>query len=94
MEIQELQKNYDALKRLHDSMVSAVRKMEIEMEKLRVETAFYKAQLINADKNVGIQKQIVIDQIRQDQQNTDSLVAEIMELRKRLKQRREGGNLD
>ena len=92
--MQELQKNYDALKRLHDSMVSAVEKMELEMEKLRVETAFYKAQLINADKNVGIQKQIVIDQIRQDQQNTDSLVAEIMELRKRLKQRREGGNLD
>ena len=84
---QELQKNYDALKRLHDSMVSAVGKLEAEMEKLRVETAFYKAQLINADKNVGIQKQIVVDQIRQDQQNTDGLVVEIMELRRRLKQR-------
>ena len=84
---QELQKNYDALKRIHDSVVSAVGKLEAEMEKLRAETAFYKAQLINADKNVGIQKQIVIDQIRQDQQNTDDLVAEIMELRKRLKQR-------
>ena len=84
---QELQKNYDALKRIHDSLVSAVGKLEAEMEKLRVETAFYKAQLINADKNVGIQKQIVIDQIRQDQQNTDNLVAEIMELRKQLKQR-------
>ena len=84
---QELQKNYDALKRLHDSMVSAVGKLEAEMEKLRVETAFYKAQLINADKNVGIQKQIVVDQIRQDQENTDNLVAEIMELRRQLKQR-------
>jgi len=84
---QELQKNYDALKRIHDSMVFAVGKLEAEMLKLRAETAFYKAQLINADKNVGIQKQIVIDQIRQDQQNTDNLVAEIMELRKQLKQR-------
>jgi len=83
----EFEDKYNALKRIHDSVVSAVGKLEVEMEKLRAETAFYKAQLINADKNVGIQKQIVIDQIRQDQQNTDDLVAEIMELRKRLKQR-------
>jgi len=87
MEIQELQKNYDALKRLHDSMVLAVGKLEVEMEKLRVETAFYKAQLINADKNIGIQKQIVIDQIRQDQETKDNLVNEIIELKKHMKQR-------
>jgi len=83
----EFEDKYNTLKRIYDSLVSAVGKLEVEMEKLRAENAFYKAQLINADKNVGIQKQIVIDQIRQDQQNTDGLVAEIMELRKRLKQR-------
>ena len=88
MENIQLQKDYDALKRLHESLVSAVQKIEVEISSLRAENAFYKAQLINADQNVGIHKQIVIDQIQQDQITKDGLVAEIMELRKRLKEAR------
>ena len=83
----EFEDKYNALKRIYDSVVSAVGKLECEMLKFRAENEFYKAQLINADKNVGIQKQIVVDQIRQDQENTNNMVAEIMELRRRLKQR-------
>jgi len=85
MDIQELPKNYDTLKRIHDSMVVGVQKMEAAMVQLRAETAFYKEQLINADKNISIQKQIVINQIEQDQLTKDNLVAEIMELREKIK---------
>ena len=85
METQELQKNYDTLKRIHDAMVLGVQKMEEAMVQLRAETSFYKEQLVNADKNISIQKQVVINQIKQDQINTDSLVAEIMELKEKIK---------
>ena len=85
METQELQKNYDVLKRMHDSMILGVQKMEDAMVQLRAETSFYKEQLVNADKNISIQKQIVINQIKQDQINTDSLVVEIIKLKEKIK---------
>jgi hypothetical protein len=82
----ELKNKYDMLRRRYNLLVLDVEKIEPKMEKLQAEVAFCKAQLINADKNVAIQKQIVIDNIRQSQETQNNLVAEIMELKKQLKQ--------
>jgi len=83
----ELEKNYMSLKRLHDSANKAILQLQAIVEKLTAENDFYKSQLINADQNIVIQKKIVIDNIRQSQVIQENLQNEIIELRRRLKQK-------
>lgn len=88
MNKQELQNNYNALKRIHDSANAAVKKLEEQLAAIMAENAILKANIENADKRVIIQKQIVIDNLRQSQEIHDNLVKEIMTLRKIIKELR------
>lgn len=81
----ELSNDYSALKRLHDALVLSVENMNTAMDACRAENAFYKAQLQNADRFVMIQKQITIDNLNQSREVHDNLVAEIIELKNKLK---------
>lgn len=81
----ELQKNYDALKRLHDTTNEAVKRLEKHLAAIMAENAMLKANIENADKRVMIQKQIVIDNLRQTQEEKDDLVKEVMILRQKIK---------
>ena len=81
----ELQDKYDALKRLHDSTNEAVRMLEEKLRFALAENAVLHANIGNADKNVSIQKQVVIDNLRMTQEEKDKLVEEIMALRNVIK---------
>jgi len=83
----ELKNKYSKLRLLHASTVRAVQRFEVENKLLRKSYEFYKEQLFNADKNVNIQKKIVIDNLMQSQVTQDNLVKEVKQLRKVLKQR-------
>ena len=81
----QLQNSYDALERLQKATVAAVQKLEADAKALRTELAFYKTQLVNADMNVSIQKEIVANHIHQFKVNEADLVKEILILRAKLK---------
>ena len=81
----ELQNNYDALKRLHDSTNEAVRMLEEKLRLIMTDNAILQANVENADKRVEIQKQVVIDNLRMTQKEKDKLVEEIMTLRNIIK---------
>jgi len=81
----KLQDDYDALKRLHDSANSAIVELSKQLQEIGVENLRLKASVENADKRVGIQKQIVVDNLRMTQEEKDKLVQEILELRKVIK---------
>ena len=85
IEMSVLQKDYDALKRLQESTVLAVDTLSSGMKELQSENIFLKTQLQSADKNIGIQKQIVINHINQSQKVHDGLVEEIMDLKETIR---------
>lgn len=83
---QLMQNDYDALRRLHDATNSAVKELEGENARLRSQVEFLQRQVENADKRVAIQKQIVIDNLNQSREVHDNLVAEILALKKEIKE--------
>ena len=81
----ELQNNYDALKRLLDSANEAIRGLQKQLQDVVAENIILKANAENADKNVAIQKQIVIDNLRMTQEEKQKLEEEILTLKDIIK---------
>lgn len=82
----QLEKEYNDLRRLHNSMVNAVEGITNRMTFLEEENIFYKEQLVNADKRVVISKDIVANNIQQMSEENSKLVEEILLLKKEIKQ--------
>lgn len=81
----QLEKDYEVLRRVHNNLVVAVERINIEMEALRNDNIFFKDQLANADQRVVISKEIVANNIKQMTEENNALVEEIVELKKEIK---------
>ena len=81
-----LEKEFNDLRRIYSSLVSALEGINLELETLRTENEFYKKQLINADNRVGISKDIVENNLLQSKKVEDNLVAEIIALKAERKE--------
>lgn len=81
-----LEEEYNTIRRKHLALIVEMQKLEQEVFKHREYSEFAKKQLINADENVAIQKNITMNNIMQSQETHDNLVAEILELRADIKQ--------
>ena len=81
----QLETDWNTLRRKHLALIVETQKLEQEVFKHREYSEFCKKQLINADKNVAIQKKITMDNIMQSQATHDNLVKEILELKEKLK---------
>ena len=84
-----LQDKYDKLKRHHDSLVAAIEMLNASLAHLNTENDILKKQLVNADKFVAIQKQVVIDNLDQSRVNEAELVKDIKALNLQEKSLRE-----
>ena len=82
----QLEEDWNTLRRKHLALIVATQKLNDEMTEHRKHSIFCDKQLVNADKNVAIQKKITADSIKQNQELTDNLVAEIVSLKAIIKQ--------
>jgi hypothetical protein len=82
------EKNYElmyySLKRLHESANKAVEELQKHNREIDIENTVLKAKLINADKNVEINKTIVINTLLDQNKMKDDFILEINLLRERI----------
>ncbi|MBW2032038.1 MAG: hypothetical protein JRI94_00375 [Deltaproteobacteria bacterium] len=82
----ELKIKHKNLSRQHNALVLAVDKLIEENEALKENNSFLGAQLLNANKFVSIQKQIVVNTVKANQEKCDFLRTEIQALKDKLKE--------
>ena len=84
------EEKYNELLLRYDSLVSAVKKLEGNYQKLVEENEFYKEQLINCELNLSQQKTNLINVVTTSNQVKDDMAQEIADLRNELKGMRDG----
>lgn len=84
-DIENLQDAYDALKRIHILANETNEKLIIENNLLRAENAYLKSLNGNADKNVEIQKMIVVNSLKSSQEKHERDYQEIMILKEEIR---------
>ena len=86
----QLEEDWNTLRRKHLALIVATEKLNAEAIEHRKHSVFCEQQLVNADKNVAIQKKITTDNIMQSQATHDNLVKEILELKAEIKRLKNG----
>jgi hypothetical protein len=83
-DIENIKNTYDTLKRMHESANKLIEIMKKENEFLKKENEFLKLVNLNANKNVEIQKNIVINSLQSSQEKHDRDYKEICDLKKEI----------
>lgn len=83
--IANTQEDYDALRRLHNSMVLALEDLQKENTALQGEVALLNAKLVNAQRAVDINKEIVRNALTLQNKIQTEYGQEIQELRAKVK---------
>jgi len=85
-DIENIQNAHDALKRIHNAANDANEKLLIINEELKRENAFLKAQLSNLEKNLEIQKAVVVNSLSSSQEKHERDYQEILEIKNENKE--------
>ena len=75
---------YRSLERRYNSLIDACNLIEAQNEKMRSEIINADMRLVNAQKNVEINQKIVMDTITSSNNQKDSFLGEIAELKSKL----------
>jgi len=81
----ELKIKHKKLSQLHNALALAVDKLAKENEALQLNNKFLGNQLLNANRFVDIQKQIVVNTVKANQEKCDFLRTEMKVLKDKLK---------
>lgn len=84
-EFQELQEKYSALSRLHNSLVEATNDLEKKYKEALGEKQFLQAQLLNCQKALDINKEIMRQTLTQNNELKEKNSDEIILLREEMK---------
>lgn len=82
----ELQKNYDSLKKVHDSANIAIRMLEEKVKKLEAENMLLQMQKRQWEEDKNLQKNIISSHLTNNDSTVKKLENEIIMLRKKLKE--------
>lgn len=84
-DIERVQEAYRALKQLHLTSNDVNQDLLIVIQDLKKENEYLRELVINADKNVAIQKSIVLNSLTSSQEKHERDYQEIMELKNEIK---------
>lgn len=84
--MENTQNDYDALRRLHDTTNISVDELQKENENLRAEIALRDAKLINCQKALDINKEIMRNALTGNNEMKDAYAIEIQELKAKIKE--------
>lgn len=84
-ELEKIKNEFSALSRLHNSLVEAADNMQEENRKLQSKVTFLETQLANNAKALDINKNIMRQNIEQNNSLKDANSAEIIQLREEIK---------
>lgn len=83
-DIEVIREAYESLKRIHITANESIEKLQNDILLLKVENEFLKSLNTNADKNVEIQKMIVINSLQSSQEKHERDYKEISDLKKEI----------
>lgn len=84
-DIEVIREAYESLKRIHVTANESIEKLQNDIFLLKAENEFLKSLNNNADKNVEIQKMIVINSLQSSQEKHERDYQEILELKNEIK---------